>query len=232
MSTEAKPEEAPAKITANLLDANAPHPNPLNAGTPAVKESQSPDDSHTNQDRRDSVFSGPRGSRRRRSPPVQGAELEVRVLESLQSFLPLIISISVFGASTFASLVSQLSEPEYKFSLDSVRLFMAIAWILFIVALGVAMFGVVVVKPKTRGRAVQSGELRVMVEVARAVKLLCQMLVIVAFMFLSLVVVAYSSPVGWVAVALTGFGLWATIVMWAQWFLIPESSVPELLYCD
>jgi hypothetical protein len=73
---------------------------------------------------------------------------------------------------------------------------MAIAWVLFIVALGVAMFGVVIIKPKAERHLPGSLELTLMVETARVVKMLCQMLVIVAFLFLSLVVVAYSEPVG------------------------------------
>jgi hypothetical protein len=77
--------------------------------------------------------------------------------------------------------MSQLAELEHKFSLGNVRAFMAIAWVLFIIALSVAMFKVVVVKPKA-GRHLPSGlGLTLMVEMARAVKMLCQMFVIMTF---------------------------------------------------
>jgi hypothetical protein len=62
--------------------------------------------------------------------------------------------------------------------------------------------------------------------------MLCQMLVIVPFLFLSLVVVAYSEPVGWVAVVLTCFGFLITIGMWAQWVLEPASPSKSPLFCD
>jgi hypothetical protein len=168
-------------------------------------------------------------ARSQRQQPVQDTELGTRVLESLQSFLPLIISITIFGASTFASLVSQLAELVSKFSLGTVRNFMAIAWVLFIVALGVAMFGVTIIKPdETRSR--KRGTLRLLVEIARLVKMLCQMLVMIAFLFLSLVVVAYAGPAGWVAVGLTAYGILTTIGFWVQWAIKPTSSDPML--CD
>lgn len=164
-----------------------------------------------------------------RQPQAQASELATQALDSLQNFLPLIIGITIFGASTFASLVSQLDKPVSRFSLTTVRTFMAIAWILFIVALGVAMFGVTIIKPGPTG-AMQKSSLELLVKVARLVKMACQLLVIVAFLFLSLVVIAYAGPVGWVAVGLTAFGCWTTIGFWMQWAMKPASTDP--LACD
>ncbi|KAE9370060.1 hypothetical protein N431DRAFT_426528 [Stipitochalara longipes BDJ] len=161
--------------------------------------------------------------------PAQATELATQALNSLQNFLPLIIGITIFGASTFASLVSQLDEPVCRFSLATVRTFMAIAWILFIVALGVAMFGVAIIKPGPTG-SIRKPSLEFLVKAARVVKMFCQLLVIAAFLFLSLVVVAYAGPVGWAAVGLTVVGGWITLGFWMEWVMRPAFKDP--LACD
>ena len=53
-----------------------------------------------------------------------------------------VLSLSIFGASTFAVIVSQIANPSDltanpRFTQDSVRTFLGISWLLFILALGV-----------------------------------------------------------------------------------------------
>jgi hypothetical protein len=69
-----------------------------------------------------------------------------RVLRSLQGFLALIISISIFGASLFGVLVSQL-QPPGRWTDGTVRMLMAVSWLLFVLALAVAAFSAVLIGP-------------------------------------------------------------------------------------
>jgi hypothetical protein len=142
-------------------------------------------------------------------------DVGTQVIKSLPGFLSLIIAISIFGASTFASLVSQLATPT-KFSLSTVRTFMAISFLLFLLLLGVAAVSTILVdtenpmayfpiisavyNPKGRSsRAQQAGKMRLLFSLL--ILFICQVLLVGAFMFMSLVIVAYAEPVGWVAVA-------------------------------
>ena len=70
-----------------------------------------------------------------------------RTLRSLQGFLALILSISIFGASLFGVLVSQLQPPGNGWSDSTVRTLMGVSWLLFVLALGVAAFSAVMIGP-------------------------------------------------------------------------------------
>jgi hypothetical protein len=86
----------------------------------------------------------------RRHPTDFATQLQVvgaRTLRSLQGFLALILSISIFGASLFGVLVSQLQPPGNGWSDSTVRTLMAVSWLLFVLALGVAAFSAVIIGP-------------------------------------------------------------------------------------
>jgi hypothetical protein len=86
----------------------------------------------------------------RRRPSDFATQLQVvgaRTLRSLQGFLALILSISIFGASLFGVLVSQLQPPGNGWSDSTVRTLMGVSWLLFVLALGVAAFSAVMIGP-------------------------------------------------------------------------------------
>src|SRR2546429_7123341 len=71
-------------------------------------------------------------------PDEGGSTMDAGTRGALQGYLAIFISISNFGASTFSSLISQLAEPT-KFSLGTVRTFLAISWFLSVLALTFAL---------------------------------------------------------------------------------------------
>jgi hypothetical protein len=92
----------------------------------------------------------PTKPRPRRRPTDFATQLQVvgaRTLRSLQGFLALILSISIFGASLFGVLVSQLQPPGNGWSDSTVRTLMGVSWLLFVLALGVAAFSAVMIGP-------------------------------------------------------------------------------------
>jgi hypothetical protein len=72
------------------------------------------------------------------------------VIKSFEGFLSFVIGVSIFGASTFTVVVSQIQDPsdlyaKPRFTAETVRTFLAIAWLLFILALGIVGFSMSVV---------------------------------------------------------------------------------------
>jgi hypothetical protein len=139
----------------------------------------------------------------------------------IQGYLSIIISISIFGASIFSSLISQLAEPT-KFSLNTVRTFMAISWFLFISTLGCAicsntLMGPDIATDKVSKTFRQGSKLRIRTEFF--FMFLTHLSIIGAFLFMALVVMAYAEAVGWVAVGFTvvatvgSFFIWRSILM-------------------
>ncbi|RAK81454.1 uncharacterized protein BO72DRAFT_492282 [Aspergillus fijiensis CBS 313.89] len=142
--------------------------------------------------------------------PIRQADPSADVLvtvQSFQSFLSFIVGISIFGASIFATIIGQLQDPRQLnphayFSMQTVRVFVAIAWLLFIAALGVAGFSSSVLILEQERNANLTGDWRRRWnKPGLVVSLMLQILVIGAFLFLSLGLVAYTAAVGWTAVA-------------------------------
>src|SRR2546430_1804302 len=72
------------------------------------------------------------------SNPVRRGETVVKFFDS---FFPSIIGISTLGASlTFTVIIPEPPTPKQTFSIEDVRLFLAVAWVLFILALAFAIF--------------------------------------------------------------------------------------------
>ncbi|KAK4951623.1 hypothetical protein LTR28_006838, partial [Elasticomyces elasticus] len=74
-------------------------------------------------------------------PPSAG-ELVVKAFESFLSFMG---GIVIFGASTFAVVVSEIANPaefthRLRFERKTARTFIALGWLLFVLAFGVADF--------------------------------------------------------------------------------------------
>lgn len=144
-----------------------------------------------------------------------------------QNFLGTMVSIAIFGASTFISLVSPLADP-VKFSLGTVRALIAVAWILFAAVL---VLSILLIEERMRSTVKEEEILQrevrllqfmqheqVQAETLRTQKMsesaatkavlillwkdIISLLIVAAFLMLSLVVVAYSVDAGCVAVGL------------------------------
>lgn len=143
-------------------------------------------------------------------------------VESFQFFLSFIVGISIFGASIFATIVGQMQDPiqlnpHAYFSMQTVRIFMAIAWLFFIAALGVAGFSSsVLVREKEKNGNLTENWRKRWKKFGLAVSFMLQTLVIGAFLFLSLGLVAYAEVVGWIAVAITIGAAGIAITLWVE----------------
>jgi len=143
--------------------------------------------------------------------------------KSFKTFLSFGLTLSIFGASTFTVVVSEIANPSEinasaRFARETVRSFLGIAWLLFVVALGAVSFSM-------SARAYVREHPTIEVKGGSKLKWeliassLIQISVIAAFFFLSLALVAYTEVVGWIAVGLTSttaisIGGWLVIQWW------------------
>ena len=136
----------------------------------------------------------------------------------LDKLLPAVIQLSIFGGSiTFTVVVGQYPSP-LRFA-QEIGTFLALAWLFFVLALGVASAAEMaltfnrdnVVKRVKGEKLVLGGgywkeimvRLTCWLIVRFPLSLALQTLVLLAFLFLSLAVAAYHLVVGWIAFALT-----------------------------
>jgi hypothetical protein len=162
-------------------------------------------------------------------PPPPIDDTSELVVKWFESFLPATIGIATVGSSvTFTTIVSQLQDPARLdpndpaavtptvFHRETVRTFLATSWLLFVIALGFASFATLLLNFH-RGEVKEGFSLsrkNFGYEVAGIlVSFILETLLLGAFLFLALALVAYSQTVGWIAVgftsafALAGFGL-------------------------
>jgi hypothetical protein len=151
------------------------------------------------------------------------------VIKSARIFLSFTLTVSIFGASIFMLIVSEIADStklsaNERLEETTVRKFLAISWMLFVLALGVGgvstnlLIGSEKNDPKKNDPEENDSEENDSEENDSeendseenekngSVRLCClilllQSLIIGAFFFLSLVTVAYTGSVGWVAVA-------------------------------
>jgi hypothetical protein len=138
------------------------------------------------------------------------------------SFAKGIIALTTLGASiTFSVILSNLPDPAavrsdasrsfrpsrvasaVRFDREHVRRFLAVAWLMFVLALGLAMFSLARLK---KSRSVGRG--------TWLLELVLEWLVLAAFMFLALAVCAYVPEVGIAAVAFIAFFAVVAFAMW------------------
>jgi hypothetical protein len=156
-------------------------------------------------------------------PPSDRSRPET--IRSFEGFLSFILSLSIFGASTFAIIVSEIANPNAfspnpRFTRETVRTLLGIAWLLFVLALGIVAVSMSLLAyqrehstPEVEGLWRQRWE-----RLGLVASSLIQVSVIAAFLFLSLVLVAYTQAVGWVAVALTSTAAFFALISLAiQW---------------
>jgi hypothetical protein len=142
-----------------------------------------------------------------------------------EGFFPSVVAISTLGASiTFTVIISSLPEPKQTFAEESVRIFLAIAWLLFILGLALGTFlGSVMIFHRDgvrKGFELDSQSTRIRWWGIMAILVLL-MIIIGSFLFLSLVVAAYVKVVGWIAVGCTSaFALVSVgaVVSQSPWF--------------
>ena len=145
-------------------------------------------------------------------------------IKSFQEFLSFVLSLSIFGASTFAIIVSEIANPNDislnpRFSRQTVRNFLGIAWLLFVFALAIVAASMTLLayhqERSTTGLDSVWKKLERPGLVASSV---IQISVIMAFLFLSLALVAYTEIVGWLAVAFSSIAaVFALVLLAVQW---------------
>ncbi|KAH7141039.1 hypothetical protein EDB81DRAFT_885731 [Dactylonectria macrodidyma] len=150
---------------------------------------------------------------------VAGSDAQVkRAVEDFQIFISFILTISIFGASTFAVIIGQMTDPidiwkpdPPPYRLTTVRAFLRIAWMCFTLAIAVAGYSSSI---RTVYRERAGGKLDIewqrrwdRIGIISSVAL--HLLLVAAFLFLSLAMVAYVGIVGWVAV---GFSRLAGVI--------------------
>jgi hypothetical protein len=140
--------------------------------------------------------------------------------KSFEAFLSFIFTLSIFGASTFTTVVSEIANPNdinnsARFARETVRSFLGVAWLLFVVAIGAVCFSMsarAYIREHPTIEAKGGSKLRWELMASS----LIQISVIVAFLFLSLALVAYTEVVGWIAVGLSS----TTAVCISGWLVI------------
>ena len=158
-----------------------------------------------------------------------------RLASYFENFFKIITAVATLGASiTFAKIVQSPVAPfqDYGFSTKELQYLIAISWLFFVLALAFTSFFASALS-LWRPQAVKAfgttegSERRKVLWYATAVSAFLFALAILAFIFISLVVVGYAGPVGWVAVTFTivtgilGFGtiIWQSPLEWPNWLV-------------
>ena len=158
-----------------------------------------------------------------------------RLASYFENFFKTVTAVSTLGASiTFAKIVQAPVPPfqNYGFSTREIQYLIAISWLFFVLALGLTSFfasALSLWRPQAvRAFGTENGsQRRKVLWYATAVSAFLFVFVVLAFIFISLVVVAYAGPVGWVAVlftiisAILGFGsiIWQSPLEWPNWLI-------------
>ncbi|KAF5003524.1 hypothetical protein FDECE_9947 [Fusarium decemcellulare] len=131
-------------------------------------------------------------------------------VEEYKMFISLVFGVSIFGASTFAVAIGQMTDPadiwkpdQPPFSMHRVRTFLGCAWLCFILAIAVAGYSsslLTLLKRRANG-VYDSTWGRRWEGIGIAASTLLWLLLVTAFLFLSLAMVPYAVVPGWIAVA-------------------------------
>jgi hypothetical protein len=147
----------------------------------------------------------------------------------IESLFPAVIALASFGGSiTFSVIPSSLENSQnHRIDKQEVRNFLALAWLFFALALGIASTGQLALtfhrdivkmefnKERTLAITEHGQRLALFLLYSFPISLLLQVLILLAFLFLALVIAAYAPAVGWTAV---GFTSSATLLAIAVWF--------------
>jgi hypothetical protein len=134
------------------------------------------------------------------------------------------IAIATFGASiTFQVIIQQLpsehdqGESDSPFSYNKAQAFLAQAWLLFIVALGLASFslGLLALNRDLLKRKIENGGRHNVELMCMVASFVLQSVMLAAFFFCSLAITAYSHIPGLVAAGFVGLFWCAAAGLWA-----------------
>jgi len=159
-------------------------------------------------------------------------------LSWIENLLPSVLALAILGGSITFSIIPSVDDknpPNQRWSPQDVRTYLSLAWLFFTLALGVSTVAQVVLafhrpairlgfwNPENDGPEPNNASQIRNEYWYKAVKtmfccfplsLALQLLVLLAFFFLALVIVAYAEAVGWVAVALTGISIFGAVTVW------------------
>ncbi|KAM0226920.1 hypothetical protein ACHAP5_012282, partial [Fusarium lateritium] len=126
-------------------------------------------------------------------------------LEFFRFFLVTMIAISVFGASTFAVIMGEMSDPadiweSPTFTLKTVRLFLAISWFAFAMSIALAGYSgsaLALMRQSEKGEVVNEETIKKWTPAGLVVSVALHLLIVTGFFFMSLSLVAYVGSFGW-----------------------------------
>ncbi|EWG52267.1 hypothetical protein FVEG_16958 [Fusarium verticillioides 7600] len=132
-------------------------------------------------------------------------------LEVFRFFVVTMIAISVFGASTFAVIVGEMTDPADlyttpTFSLKTVRLFLSVSWLSFAVSIALAGYSgsfLALMRQKAKGE-IDEETIRKWTPLGLVVSAALHLLIVTGFLFMALSLVAYVGAFGWVIVGFSG----------------------------
>ena len=133
-------------------------------------------------------------------------------LEIFQFFVVTIISISIFGASTFVVVLGEMTDPADiwapsapTFSLKTVRLFLAVSWLSFSMSIAIAGYSasILALMRQKGGGEVDAETIKKWTPVGLVVSAALHLLIVTGFLFMSLSLVAYVGAFGWVIVSIS-----------------------------
>ncbi|KAK4445603.1 hypothetical protein QBC34DRAFT_413122 [Podospora aff. communis PSN243] len=137
-------------------------------------------------------------------------------IKDFETFISFIFSISIFGASTFAIIAGQMTDPidiwkpdPPTFHISTVRSFLGIAWLCFVLALAVAGYSssILVLHRQSAGGVYDEKWGKAWDRFGIVSSVVLHLLLVCAFLFLSLCLVAYVGAVGWVAVGFSSLAI-------------------------
>lgn len=167
-----------------------------------------------------------------------------KVLTWWNTFTKAFVGISIFGASiTFSIILSNFADPalpdpskpnlekHVPFPLETVRVFLAVSWLLFVMVLGFAsVTGMLLIDPYLQDRfghqddVKKAMERRLKLPIFEAemtlatglglLSLALEGLTIAAFLFLSLAVASYVPVVGWIGVGFISCMAAVVLYLW------------------
>lgn len=176
---------------------------------------------------------------------VSGPNPGERLASYFEKFFTTVVGISTLGASiTFSKIVQSPVDPwiDYGISTDQIQAWMSLSWLIFLLAL-VTTSAFASLLSLYRPQAVEAFSTKdhknkkMVMWAATATSMLLIGLVFVSFVFLSLVVVGYTGPIGWTALGFTIFFgtlamggiIWQSPLEWpsCSW-LLPQDRDSEI----
>ncbi|KAF5505538.1 hypothetical protein CGCS363_v004487 [Colletotrichum siamense] len=119
------------------------------------------------------------------------------------------LTISIFGASTFAIIAGQMEDPaklwkpkQPPFTLPTVRRFLAVGWLCFILTIAIAGYSssLLTILRQQAQEAEDKSWHRNWDKIGIVASAMMHLFIVLAFLFLSLGLVAYVGALGWVGV--------------------------------